>query len=85
MNCKALKIIIFLLIVIMFGIGSFFIIRGLTMEDDKKDDKRSFSSVDTLKITGQLMSPLLKETSLGGLAKTKTAQELEKKLFKNKH
>ena len=40
--------------------------------------------VDTLKITGQLMSPLLKETSLGGLAKTKTAQELEKKLFKNK-
>lgn len=38
--------------------------------------------VDTLKITGQLMSPLLKETSLGGLAKTKTAQELEKKLFK---
>ena len=41
--------------------------------------------VDTLKITGQLMSPLLKETSLGGLAKTKTAQELEKKLFKNKH
>ena len=40
--------------------------------------------VDTLKITGQLMSPLLKETSLGGLAKTKTAQKLEKKLFKNK-
>ena len=36
--------------------------------------------VDTLKITGQLMSPLLKETSLGGLAKTKTALELEKKL-----
>ena len=40
--------------------------------------------VDTLKITGQLMSPLLKETSQGGLAKTKTALELEKKLFNNK-
>lgn len=39
--------------------------------------------VDTLRITGQLMSPLLKETSQGGLAKTKTAIELEKKLFKN--
>lgn len=39
--------------------------------------------VDTLKITGQLMSPLLKETSQGGLAKTKTALELEKKLFKS--
>lgn len=39
--------------------------------------------VDTLKITGQLMSPVLKETSQGGLAKTKTAQELEKRLFKN--
>ncbi len=38
--------------------------------------------VDTLKITGQLMSPLLKETSQGGLAKTKTALELEKKLLK---
>lgn len=37
--------------------------------------------VDTLKITGQMMSPLLKETSQGGLAKTKTAIELEKKLF----
>ena len=36
--------------------------------------------VDTLKITGQLMSPLLKETSQGGLAKTKTAIELEKVL-----
>ena len=36
--------------------------------------------VDTLKITGQLMSPLLKETSQGGLAKTKTAVELEKVL-----
>ena len=40
--------------------------------------------VDTLKITGQLMSPLLKETSQGGLAKTKTALDLEKKLFNNK-
>ena len=38
--------------------------------------------VDTLKATGQLMSPLLKETSQGGLAKTKTAKALEKKLFK---
>ena len=37
--------------------------------------------VDTLRVTGQLMSPLLKETSQGGLAKTKTALELEKKLF----
>ncbi len=37
--------------------------------------------VDTLKITGQLMSPLLKETSQGGLAKTKTGVELEKLLF----
>ena len=37
--------------------------------------------VDTLKVTGQLMSPLLKETSLGGLAKTKTAQDLEAQLF----
>ncbi|MCM1003637.1 MAG: L-serine ammonia-lyase, iron-sulfur-dependent, subunit alpha [Candidatus Gastranaerophilales bacterium] len=36
--------------------------------------------VDTLSITGQLMSPLLKETSQGGLAKTKTALELEKVL-----
>lgn len=40
--------------------------------------------VDTLKITGQLMSPLLKETSLGGLAKTETALTLEKKLHKTK-
>ena len=37
--------------------------------------------VDTLKITGQLMSPLLKETSQGGLAKTKTALALEDVLF----
>ena len=39
--------------------------------------------VDTLKITGQLMSPLLKETAQGGLAKTKTAEELEKTLKQN--
>ena len=39
--------------------------------------------VDTLKVTGQLMSPLLKETSQGGLAKTKTALDLEKKLLKH--
>lgn len=38
--------------------------------------------VDTLKITGQMMSPLLKETAKGGLSQTRTAQELEKKLFK---
>lgn len=38
--------------------------------------------VDTLKITGQLMSPLLKETAQGGLAKTKTAEKLEKYLAK---
>ena len=41
--------------------------------------------VDTLKITGQLMSPLLKETSQGGLAKTKTAQNLEQLLLKNRN
>ena len=40
--------------------------------------------VDTLKITGQLMSPMLKETSQGGLAKTKTAINLEKVLFGKK-
>ena len=40
--------------------------------------------VDTLKITGQLMSPLLKETSQGGLAKTKTALDLESVLFKKR-
>ena len=38
--------------------------------------------VDTLKITGQLMSPLLKETAKGGLSQTQTALELETKLFK---
>lgn len=40
--------------------------------------------VDTLKVTGQLMSPLLKETSQGGLAKTKTAISLESVLFNGK-
>ncbi len=39
--------------------------------------------VDTLKITGQLMSPLLKETAQGGLAKTKTAVELEKNIYRH--
>lgn len=37
--------------------------------------------VDALEQTGQLMSPLLKESSQGGLAKTKTAIELEKTLM----
>lgn len=37
---------------------------------------------DVLKRTGELMSPVLKETSTGGLARTKTALELEKVLFK---
>ena len=36
--------------------------------------------VDVLARTGSLMSPVLKETSLGGLAKTKTAIEFEKQL-----
>jgi L-serine dehydratase len=39
--------------------------------------------VDALRATGQLMSPLLKETAEGGLAQTKTAQKLYKKLFSN--
>ena len=37
--------------------------------------------VDAMEETGQLMSPTLKESSLGGLARTKTAIELKKKLF----
>lgn len=41
--------------------------------------------VDTLKVTGQLMSPLLKETSQGGLAKTKTAIELENTILKRNY
>lgn len=40
--------------------------------------------VDTLKITGQLMSPLLKETAQGGLAKTETGVALEEELFNRK-
>ncbi len=36
--------------------------------------------VDVLARTGNLMSPVLKETSQGGLAKTKTGIELEKQL-----
>lgn len=39
--------------------------------------------VDALVQTGQLMSPLLKESSQGGLAKTKTALKIENKVFKN--
>ncbi|MBN2652159.1 MAG: L-serine ammonia-lyase, iron-sulfur-dependent, subunit alpha [Spirochaetales bacterium] len=37
--------------------------------------------VDALVQTGQLMSPLLKETSQGGLAKTKRGIEIEKGIF----
>lgn len=37
--------------------------------------------VDALTQTGQLMSPLLKESSQAGLAKTKTALKIEKKVF----
>lgn len=38
--------------------------------------------VDTMAQTGQLMSPLLKESSQGGLAKTKTAIKLEENIMK---
>ncbi len=38
--------------------------------------------VDALAQTGQLMSPLLKESSQAGLAKTKTAIKIEQNLFK---
>lgn len=38
--------------------------------------------VDAMEQTGNLMSPLLKESSQGGLAKTKTAIELEKSILK---
>lgn len=38
--------------------------------------------VDAMEQTGQLMSPLLKESSQGGLAKTKTAIALEKNVLK---
>ena len=37
--------------------------------------------VDAMDQTGQLMSPTLKESSLGGLARTKTALELQTKVF----
>ncbi|MBE7710145.1 MAG: hypothetical protein E7Z93_06840, partial [Cyanobacteria bacterium SIG32] len=37
--------------------------------------------VDAMDQTGQLMSPTLKESSLGGLARTKTALELQAKIF----
>ena len=37
--------------------------------------------VDAMEETGQLMSPTLKESSLGGLARTKTAMILKQKLF----
>ena len=39
--------------------------------------------IDTLEQTGKLMSPMLKESSQAGLAKTKTAIQLEKKLLNN--
>lgn len=39
--------------------------------------------VDAMEQTGTLMSPLLKESSKGGLAKTKTAKALKKKFFYN--
>lgn len=39
--------------------------------------------VDALAQTGQLMSPLLKECSQAGLAKTKTALKIEQKVLKN--
>ena len=38
--------------------------------------------VDAMEQTGQLMSPLLKESSKGGLAATKTALALEKNILK---
>ncbi len=38
--------------------------------------------VDALLQTGQLMSPMLKESSQAGLAKTKTAKKIEQKLLK---
>ena len=38
--------------------------------------------IDALSQTGQLMSPMLKESSQAGLAKTKTALKIEQKVFK---
>lgn len=37
--------------------------------------------IDAMDQTGQLMSPALKESSLGGLARTKTALELQQQMF----
>ena len=39
--------------------------------------------VDAMSQTGQLMSPMLKESSQAGLAKTKTALKIEQKVSKN--
>ena len=39
--------------------------------------------IDALSQTGQLMSPLLKESSQAGLAKTKTALKIEQKVLQN--
>ena len=39
--------------------------------------------VDAMEQTGKLMSPLLKESSQGGLAKTRTAIMLEKVFLKS--
>ncbi len=39
--------------------------------------------VDAMEQTGKLMSPLLKESSQGGLAKTKTAIKLEEEILNN--
>lgn len=41
--------------------------------------------VDALAQTGQLMSPMLKESSQAGLAKTKTALKIEQKILKTKN
>lgn len=40
--------------------------------------------VDAMEETGQMMSPSLKESSLGGLARTKTALNLKEKIFAKK-
>ena len=41
--------------------------------------------VDALMQTGQLMSPMLKESSQAGLAKTKTALKIEQKIINKNH
>jgi L-serine dehydratase len=38
--------------------------------------------IDAMKSVGDLMSPMLRETSLGGIACSKTAKEIEKTVFK---